>query len=314
MIQIFTIVAPVFLIMTLGFWLGKTRLFPEKSSEILITFVWYVAIPALMFRAIASAELPHAEELFLVLGYYSSLALLYALAVMAARWLFKLNPAEQGVFALSSCFANGGFLGIPVMEGAYGAEGVRLLLVILSFHSLFLLTTTTVIVERAAKIPGEGGMIAKIISRLIHNPLLVALISGLTWSALDLPFPHWLDRVLALPAQSASPVGLFAAGMALSGVTIAGDLRHAGTAVVLKLLLLPALVYCVTSWLVPLPPMWVGVATLTAALPTGMVAYTFASQYGVGTRRAVTTVMISTALSALTLSSILAMLGVGTAQ
>jgi predicted permease len=311
MIQIFTIVAPVFLIMALGYWLGGTRLFPEKASDAMITFVWYVAIPALMFRAIASAELPHADELFLVLGYYSSLGLLYAIAVIAARWIFKLNPAEQGVFALSSCFANGGFLGIPVLEGAYGDEGVRLLLVILSFHSLFLLTTTTIIVERASKLPGGGSVFAKILSRLAHNPLLIALISGLTWSALNLPFPYWLDRVLALPAQSASPVGLFAAGMALSGVTIAGDLRHASTAVALKLLVLPALVYCVTTWVVPLPPMWVGVATLTAALPTGMVAYTFATQYGVGTRRAVTTVMISSGLSALTLSSILAILGVG---
>lgn len=311
MIEIFTIVGPVFLILTLGYWLGRTSLFPPKSSEILITYVWYIAIPALMFRAIGSGELPKPDELFLVLGYYSSLGFLYLLAVLIAKYFFKLNPAEQGIFALSSCFANGGFLGIPVLEGAYGAEGVRLLLVILSFHSLFLLTVTTLIVERANRTVGGPNVLIKSLSSIAHNPLLIALMCGLTWSALDFPFPYWLDRVLALPAQSASPVGLFAAGMALSHVKIAGDLNHASTAVVIKLFLLPALVYSVTTWVIPLPPVWVGVATLTAALPCGMVAYTMAMQYNIGTRRAVTTVMISTALSAVTLSAILSLLGVG---
>lgn len=310
--DVFLIIAPVFLIMLVGFALGKTRLFPAGSSGILIAFVWYVAIPALMFRSVAPATLPQADELLLVFGYYSALLALYSLAVLVSRFVFKLSAAEQGVFALSSCFANGGFIGIPILEGAFGPEGVRLLLVILSFHSLTLLTITTIIAERANRIPGGPGVMRKTVASLGQNPLLLALVSGLSWSALGLPFPEWLDRVLALPAQSAAPTGLFAAGVAIAGFKIAGDLKQAIIAVAFKLALLPLLVFTTTHVVLSLPDLWVGVATLTAALPTGMVAYTFGEQYGIGSRRAATTVVIGTATSIVTLASLLIWLGPST--
>lgn len=309
MADIFTIIAPVFLVMILGFGMGKTRLFPEGASAVLISFVWYVAIPALMFRGIASKDLPSADELIFVATYYSSLYFIYILAVFLTRNLLKLSHAEQGTFALTACFANGGFIGIPILEGAYGEEGVRLLLVLLSFHTLTLIPITTFIVERAQHKEGEGpGLIARTFDSVRQNPILIALISGLTWSALSLPFPYWLDKVLELPANSAAPVGLFAAGLALSNVRIAGDLWHAILVVFLKLIVLPATVFCVAHFGLGLPKIWVGVATLMAGLPSGMVAYSFASQYGIGARRAATAVLISTSLSVVTLTIILLLL------
>lgn len=312
MAEIFTIIAPVFLIMMLGFGMGKTRLFPEGGSAVLITFVWYVAIPALMFRALAPKGLPSADELIFVATYYSSLYFIYILAVFLTRNLLKLSHAEQGTFALTTCFANGGFIGIPILEGAYGEEGVRLLLVLLSFHTLTLIPVTTFIVERAQRRGDEGpGLIARTFDSVRQNPILIALVSGLIWSALSLPFPYWLDKVLELPANAAAPTGLFAAGLALSNVRIAGNLSHALLSVALKLALLPLVVFCVANYLLDLKAIWVGVSTLMASLPSGMVAYSFATQYGVGARRAATAVLISTGLSAITLSAVLLLLKSG---
>lgn len=306
MADILIIIAPVFLVLLLGYALGKTNLFPEGASDVLITFVWYIAIPSLMFREIASRDLPQAHELLLVVSYYIPVVLLYLCAVLIARFVFKLSAAEQGIFALSACFSNGGFIGIPLLDGAFGKEGVRLLLVILSFQSILLLTTTTVLIESTDKDASVFAVIRKTFSRIFHNPLLIALMSSLMWAGLGIPFPHWLDRVLALPAQSASPVGLFAAGMALSSVAIAGDLRHASISVFWKTIAIPAAVFIITHFVAELQPLWVAVATLTAALPTGMVAYSFSAQYGgIGSRRAASTVLISTAISFFSLSFLL---------
>jgi len=312
MAEIFTIIAPVFIIMVLGFGLGKTKLFPEGSSAILISFVWYIAIPALMFRSLAPKELPSAEELIFVGTYYSSLYLIYGIALVVTRYVFKLSPAERGTFALTTCFANGGFIGIPILEGAYGAEGVRLLLVLLSFHTLTLIPITTFIVERAQHDGREGpGLLVRTFASVRQNPIVIALVSGLLWSAFSLPFPMWLDKVLELPANSAAPTGLFAAGLALSNIRIAGDLGQSLTAVALKLVLLPLVVFILAHYVLELRKIWVGVATLMASLPTGMVAYSLATRYGVGARRAATAVLISTGVSAFTLSVVLLMLRMG---
>ena len=81
--------------------------------------------------------------------------------------------------------------------------------------------------------------------------------------------------------------------------------------VVLKLVALPALVFVVARYGIGLPDVWVGTATLTAALPTGMVPYSFATKYGVAPRRAASAILISTGAGVFTLSAVLILLGVG---
>ena len=81
--------------MMLGFGLGKTKLFPDGSSAILIAFVWYIAIPALMFRGLAPKDLPSADELVFVAAYYGSLYVIYALAVFLTRNFLKLSHGSS---------------------------------------------------------------------------------------------------------------------------------------------------------------------------------------------------------------------------
>ena len=85
MIAVVEIIAPVFVIILLGYGLGHTRLFEERDARVLIGFVWYVAIPALLFRALAPQDLPSVSELLIVIAYYLSLYLLYGAALLIAR-------------------------------------------------------------------------------------------------------------------------------------------------------------------------------------------------------------------------------------
>ncbi len=302
---------PVFVIILLGYGLGHTRLFSEQDARVLIGFVWYIAIPALLFRSLASRSLPSTDELLIVVAYYVSLYLVYMAALLIAR-LYGQSPEERPVFAFVVCFGNGGFLGIPLLGAAFGDEGVRMLLIILSFHTLTLLPVSTMLLERARNSDASlKKLLIKTFRDVRENPIIISLFIGLSWSALNLPFPIWLDRITELPAAAASPVGLFAAGLSLTGVRLGGDLKHALTMVSMKLLLLPVLVFVVSRFGFGLPDLWVGTATITAALPSGMVSYSFATKHDVGARRAASAVLISTGLSVLTLSVLLIMLDVG---
>lgn len=308
--EVLTIVAPVFVIILLGYGLGHTPLFKDGDAKVIISFVWYVAIPALLFRALAPRELPTIDELNITVAYYLSLYGVYILALLVAC-LFKQTKPERPVFAFVVCFGNGGFLGIPLLDAAYGDEGVRMLLIILSFHTLTLLPISTILIERSLMGEGEGSIAKRTFDQVKQNPIILSLFAGLLWSALDLPFPLWLDRVTALPAGAAAPAGLFAAGLSMMGVKIAGDLKQSLTMVAMKLILLPASVFAVSKFIFGLPDVWVGTATITAALPSGMVAYSFATKYDVGVRRAASAVLLSTGAAVITLTAVMVMLGVG---
>lgn len=309
--DVLIIVAPVFLVIFLGFFLGKTPLFGEQDAAVLIRFVWYVGIPALLFRTLAPRELPGAEEFLIVAAYYLSLYGVYGLALLVAR-LFGQPPIERPVFAFVTCFGNGAFLGIPLLEATYGEEGVRLLMTILSFHTLTLLPLSTVLLERArSRGTSAPSILSQTFKDLRDNPIIITLIIGLSWAALGLPFPYWLDRVLNFPAAAAAPVALFAVGLSMSNVVLAGDIKQSATIAFLKLFVLPGLVYTLSRFVFQLPDVWVGTATITAALPAGMVAYSFATRYNVAVRRAASAVLISTGTAVISLSALLLFLGVG---
>ena len=289
--------------MGLGYGAGKTKFFPPDAVSALLRFVWYVAIPALMFRLIANAVMPGAEELVLAGGYYLALFSVYFFTVFVIGGLLKLPMPQRSVMAIAACFGNGGFIGIPIIGGVFGAEGLRLMLIIITFHSMTLVPVTTVLIESGRS---EGGTPMDIMKKTAHglasNPLLLALFAGLIFAASGLTMPDVIDRFLAMPAATAAPCGLFAAGATLSRVKIGGDLPQAFIVVFLKTMLVPLAVFLSTKYLFHLPPLWVGTATLMAGLPTGMVAYSLAEQYDTAPRRAATSILVGTAVSIITLS------------
>jgi predicted permease len=70
----------------------------------------------------------------------------------------------------------------------------------------------------------------------------------------------------------------------------------------------PLCVWLLARFVFDLQPIWVAVATLAAALPTGANFYMMAQRYDVFLQRATSTVLVSTALSIVTLSMLLALL------
>jgi len=180
------IIAPLFIIMLLGFALGKINVFPEGSgaASSLSTFVWYIAIPALIFKLLATRSFPGSEEFEMVMGYYIMLYLFYfTSAFLVAPWL-NYKKAGYGIFAFSCTYGNLGFIGIPLIQGIYGEEGLRILLMLISFHMATLLPITSFMTELARQ---DAGRPLKILSNAmtdsVKNPVVVSLIVSLAWAA-----------------------------------------------------------------------------------------------------------------------------------
>lgn len=303
------VVAPIFTLLFLGWWLGRIGFFSQDAGKHLIRYVWYIGIPSLLVSSLAKSPLPSVDEVALVGGYYAALFSVYALVYLGIGRFFGLTAPERAVMSLAACFANIGFVGIPVTQAVLGDEGLQLVLILLSFHSLTLLPVTSLLVARARG-GGEGSkaMLAASFETLKQNPVLIALVIGIGWSASGIAFPDLITKILKLPATSAAPVGLFAAGLALSTVKLDGDLWQAACSALIKLLLVPLAVWTALRHGIGVPDLWVQVGTLLASLPIGMIAYSFALELGVAPRRNASAVLISTVLSVVTLSTVLVLI------
>jgi predicted permease len=225
---------------------------------------------------------------------------------------------DRAVFALSGTFANGVGIGIPFISYAFGEAGLVPLLMIISVNSLVMLTLTSFLLEVGAQGGVRGRLLAKLggaALMMLKHPVIPSIFAGLAWAELTslvpgLATPVVIDRVLQALALAAPPCGLIMAGASLAHVGIKEHWQTAALATVVKLAVMPLLVWSAGRYLFTLDPLWLTVATLNAAMPAGANVYLIAQLYRTGVGLATNAVVISTGGSVLTLSLTLLLLGV----
>lgn len=303
---LFGIVAPVFALIGLGAAAIRWRFLDDAAVKGMNDFVFYLAMPCLLFRAVVSAP---PLRLWDVAGSFIGGAfVLFAVAAVLSRMLFRAPLATASVFALNCVFGNTVMLGIPIIDSAYGAEGVAYLLAVVAFHSGLLLPLATVLIEADAR-SGRGALavLRASIPGLARNPVVVCIVLAFAWRATGLGFAGPVDRLLVLLGAAGPPLALFCLGATLpkpSGFKGLGDVALASF---LKLLIMPVLVAGL-AWLAGVTGVAFAVVVLAAAMPTGANAFLLARRFGTMMEASASTVVVSTALSLATLTVLLGFL------
>ena len=147
---------------------------------------------------------------------------------------------------------------------------------------------------------------------VVANQYLAGIALGTLVNLMDLSLPVVLVGVLELFAQSATPCALFALGAALSQYRVAGSLGASAAICVMKTVIFPVGVWLVLRFVLELDSLWLSVAVVLAALPVGINTYLFAERYSTGVPLAAASTVVSTAVSMVTISLVLLLLGVST--
>lgn len=318
MSAIVDIIMPVFGMVLVGWVIGRSRLLSVEGLRGFTAVTFYALFPALLFRSMAKVRLATLEPAIL-LAFFSGVLILYGALMLLGR-AQGLKLGDRAMFALSGTFSNGVGIGIPFITYAFGEKGLVPLLMIISVHSLILLTFSCFLME----IDGLGGARGRLAAKLggaalsmVKHPVIPAIFAGLAWGEVTrlvpgLALPAVIDRILEALALAAPPCGLIMVGASLAHVGLKGHWQPAAVASAFKLAALPVLVWTIGRYVFPLDPLWLTVATLNAALPAGANVYLIAQMYGVGVARATNAVVISTAASVFTLSIALLLLDVQT--
>lgn len=303
------IVIPVFGLVGFGYAATFTRQFDERAAQGLAVFVFQFALPVMLFRNMASAELPESAGAGLLLAYYAGTALMLALTMLVARLLPGALPGRAVIIGFGATFGNTVLLGIPLALTALGPEAGPPIYLIIAFHGLSFFTVVTVLLELSRGTRENlRGLPLRTLKGLLTNVILVSIVGGLLWQLLAGPLPGVVDRWAELVGRAALPCALFSMGASLRSYRIAGALWPAMLTVTVKLVAHPLLVALLALLVLDVPPLWAKVAILTAALPVGVNVYLFAGRYGVGEAETATAILLSTLLGVTTLSVVLALL------
>ncbi|PZX15017.1 hypothetical protein LX81_02605 [Palleronia aestuarii] len=297
---------PFFALIALGYGAARRGMFGAEAVAALTVFVFYFALSAMLFRFAADLDLAAAIDPAFLGAYFTATLAVYLLATMVA-FLRRRGTMEAAIEAQCAVIGNVGFLGIPMLALLLGEASVGPIIQVLSIDLIFFGGLVVILLT-----VGRGGragpaLIATVASGLARNPMIVATAAGLVWSGFALPIPGPVDRFLEILGAAATPGALFAIGASLASKS-AERLSVAIWLSAAKLVLHPGAVAIAALFVFDVEPYAAGVMIAAASLPVAGNVYIIAQSYGVAPQRASSAILVSTVLSVVSVTWVLARL------
>ena len=301
--QLISAILPVLLISILGYCLVRFRFIPAEGSAALSKLTFSILIPCLLFRGVTEAKLSNIFYFEFLAAYFIPVAIVFVAAAIIGRVVFSYGALQQSMFSIGASYSNATILSIPVCLYALGEKSLVPLSIIVTFHNFVLFTLGIFSAERGAlSLANVFAHLRRILISFFSNPITMSLIAGVLVNALKIPVPKVLLDAIGFLSEAAVPMAFLILGSSISGYGVRGQLAPVAFIVLIKLLLLPYLVWFFAFDVFSLDLLWAKTAVAIAAAPVGIATYAFSQRYNSGESLLASSIIISTVLSVFSIS------------
>ncbi|QWG25625.1 AEC family transporter [Bradyrhizobium sediminis] len=292
--------APVFLLIVMGFGLKRSLMRLETQWHGLERLVYYVLFPALLIETVAKADLATVPvagvggALLLSAMLMSGLCLALR-PLLAARGMVD-GPAFTSIFQGATRWQT--YVALAVAGNLYGNLGLALASVaMVAIIPLVNVLSVTVLAHYASP---DKQSVRTIAMTVVRNPLIWACAIGLAINLSHLPLPRVWHEVASALGSSSLAIGLLVTG---AGLHLEGLFRPSAPAaltIFLKLILMPAIAVALALLFGVSGPNLVVVVCCTS-VPTSSSAYVLARQMGGDAPLLAQIITLQTILAAITM-------------
>ncbi len=285
--QIFSIIAPVFLIALIGY-VWRQRRMPFDTAMI-TDLVTYIGAPCLLF----SSLLVNGPDLAAIAEIIGATLLVASIVATVGAIMLKTLGLPLSAYLPPLIMPNVGNMGLPLCLFAFGEDGLALAVAYYAASSVLQFTAGVSI--------ASGRISSDVIFR---NPVVWAIIAAFALLYADIELPKWIANTTEVLAGFVIPLMIMSLGASLSRLKVATFGRSTGLAV-FRLAMGFGVGVGVATVLGLEGPVR-GVVIIQSAMPTAVFTYLFAVRAGARPEEVGSIVVISTVLSFMTLPLLLA--------
>lgn len=287
--MVLDIVAPVFLLATIGFvWI---KLGFEYRVQFVTQLTMTLSVPCLIFTALMKTRI--APEALADLSLAAVAA--YGAVTLVAYGVVRLAGLNVRTYLAPLIFGNTGNVGLPLAMFAFGETGLGYAVVVFAVMVIWSFTFGVWLVS-------EGGSL----KRVMTEPIVAATLLGALFLWQGWHTPRFLTNALELVGQMAIPIMLITLGVAVARLR-PGRLAYAAVLSAVKLVFCVALSWGIGRWF-GLDPVAFAVLVLQVATPIAVTSYMLAEKYGADSDAVAGLVVTSTLMSVAALPVLLALL------
>jgi predicted permease len=290
-------ILPVFLIAAAGFILAR-KLHANVKTMAHVSF--YTLTPCLAFKMLVTSKITGPEA-----GRVALMAILVTAAMgligRVAAIPLGLNRVELSAFLMVVMFSNGGNYGLPVVMFAFGNDALSIGTVYFVVSAVLTYTIGVFLAAAGKQSVGQA------IAGLAKIPAIYAVAAAFIVIVTGVSVPAVLMRPVGLLSDSALPMMIIVLGMQLERATMPERPAAVVLAVGLSLLVAPFVAIGLAA-LLNLSGAARQASVILASMPVAVITTIFALEFDLAPAFVTSAVFVSTLLSPLTLTPLLAYL------
>lgn len=291
-------VLPLFLVILTGIFMIRIKAASANWIDVLNKYVLWIGFPALIFSALSKIDFKPGEYTGLILANSLYLVTCVLLAFPVSI-IFRTSLKTKRTLFLMLAFGNVSYLGIPVLLNVYGNAVLPSAVMISAANLFWMFTLALILIEITAH---EKVHYQILLKKLITNPLLIAVITGIAVSYMEIKMDSSLMKTIDLFGQSVTAIVLFSLGIFLGSQQI-GNKKEWLPVFFLSIsimIIIPG-IYFLLLRNTNLTHLQLQASVMDAAMPMGLTSYALAEQYNLNAVLAGRLVVLSTLLSVIIL-------------
>lgn len=232
---------PIFLVIVLGWFLMQIGLFNKEFTKVADKYVFKVALPVLLFKDIATADIRHDFDAEFVVFCMAATSLMF-LGTWLLTAVFMKDKSMVGAFVQGAARGSAAVLGIAFVNNIYGSSGMAPLMIVsaVPFYNIYSVIILTFCSRDAKK--GKGN-IKKACINVLKNPIIIGIFLGLPFSLLGITIPTIPLKAITSVAQTATPIALLVVGAGFEGKKAIAKLKPTMAATFIKLIGIPLIFF-----------------------------------------------------------------------
>lgn len=220
---------PIFLVMVLGGVIKKLGVIDDHFAKKANKYVFNVALPVMLFRDIASADMTSQFDAKFVF-YCMFVTIFMFVAIWVLTEIFMKDDTMKGSFVQGSCRSSAAILGMAFIQNMYSDTGMAPLMIvsavpffniisviILTFKAHPELKKENVSQDNISNNKNKLKTIKKACINILKNPIIIGIFLGLPFSLLHVQFPVFMQKMINSIAQTATPIALIVIGASFEG-------------------------------------------------------------------------------------------------
>ncbi len=296
--KIITTILPIFIVISIGFLIrGKgfiTRDFVSQANRL----VFSIAIPAMLFSAIAKSSFTSQVNLMMV-GITLFSIFLISLVALVVAIVANVKYQTRGSFIQASFQGNLGYIGFAIAFYYLGESGFAVTAIIGSFLMIFHNIMAVGFLNYYRQDNPTGSQLVESLKKSATNPIILSALAGICFSLLEISIPVIIQRALDIIRGMALPMALLIIGASLNFKQLKPRLGYVVIASVMKTVIAPAVGFLLFALFSVDHSLYLPGLILLGA-PTATVTYILSSQVGGDPDFAAAAISFSTLLSSVT--------------